>query len=240
MVTVFGDLAQQETARISGQALNHLARLIGLKPEAVRVALHRLRKDGWIDSQRSGRTSAYHLTPFGRARSAEASPLIYAKSPQAQEAWLVLTDPALPAMEYDGTGAWLTANTLIAPAEPTGEGVYASLIGPEATLPGWMTARICAPELARQSRDLVERLRALREQLEQHSLSPPQIAALRVLVVHSWRRVALKAPDLPGHVFPKDWAGQACRDLVADLLAQLPAQRLNILEQSVSETRRTG
>ncbi|TNF22119.1 MAG: PaaX family transcriptional regulator, partial [Rhodobacteraceae bacterium] len=63
LISVFGDLAQDPGARISGLLLRHMTERIGIKPEAMRVAIHRLRKDGWIDSQRHGRTSVYFLTP---------------------------------------------------------------------------------------------------------------------------------------------------------------------------------
>ena len=76
LVTVFGELAQDADAQISGSLLRSLSEHIGIKPEAMRVALHRLRKDGWIDSERTGRTSNYFLTLWGRAQSIAASPRI--------------------------------------------------------------------------------------------------------------------------------------------------------------------
>ncbi|TNF17581.1 MAG: PaaX family transcriptional regulator, partial [Rhodobacteraceae bacterium] len=63
MISVFGVLAQDESARIIGPLLRLLTERIGITPAAMRVAIHRLRKDGWIDSQRHGRTSVYFLTP---------------------------------------------------------------------------------------------------------------------------------------------------------------------------------
>ncbi len=37
------------------------------------------------------------------------------------------------------------------------------------------------------------------------ALSPLQTATLRVSIVHRWRRLILKAPTLPDHVFPDGW-----------------------------------
>ncbi|MEP5760757.1 MAG: PaaX family transcriptional regulator C-terminal domain-containing protein [Litoreibacter sp.] len=61
-------------------------------------------------------------------------------------------------------------------------------------------------------------------------MSNLEIAALRILIVHGWRRIVLRTPALPDFVFPDHWAGPACRDHVARLLTQLPAQDLAGLE----------
>ncbi len=62
IVSLFGDLAQKPGDQISGTTLTQIITPMGIKPEAIRVALHRLRKDGWIESTRSGRASVHFLT----------------------------------------------------------------------------------------------------------------------------------------------------------------------------------
>jgi phenylacetic acid degradation operon negative regulatory protein len=104
LVSVFGELAQDQGSRISGSLLRHITEQIGIKPEAMRVASHRLSKDGWIDSERHGRTSAYYLTKWGRAQSASASPRIYA----ADQAWFVMSNPGQPALLEDPLGIWIS------------------------------------------------------------------------------------------------------------------------------------
>ncbi|MDG1415933.1 MAG: PaaX family transcriptional regulator C-terminal domain-containing protein, partial [Alphaproteobacteria bacterium] len=52
---------------------------------------------------------------------------------------------------------------------------------------------------------------------------------LRVLIVHSWRRVILKAPALPPFLFPPTWRGAACADKVSALLRALPPTALGDL-----------
>ena len=48
IVTSFGDLTREDDRYISSRTLNRLTAEIGVKPEATRVALHRLRKrTGW-------------------------------------------------------------------------------------------------------------------------------------------------------------------------------------------------
>lgn len=227
LVTVFGDLAQAPEARISGALLGQMAGAMGIRPEATRVALHRLRKDGWIASQRRGRSSTYHLTDWGRSQSVAASPRIYGAEAPAQTAWLVLVDPgtdptALPA------GVWVTSSTLIA-AEPAPPGLNAFSTRVDGPLPDWARSRICPATLLDGSNDLADRLCRLAAALPA-DVSPLSSAVLRVLVVHAWRRVILKAPALPDDTFPGAWRGPECRAQVAALLGRLPRPALADLD----------
>lgn len=230
LVTVFGDLAQDRDARISGHLMGRLTDCIGIKPEAMRVALHRLRKDGWIDSHRQGRTSSYVLTDWGRSQSAQASPRIYATHTDNRQAWLVLTDSGQPAARHIPGEAIVAPHIRIAPVQPETAQSLATLIPVGGPLPDWVRSKICDPDTVAQSRDLAKRLNRLRAMLRSAGTRTPlEIAALRVLIVHSWRRIVLKVPTLPDQMFPVGWDGPACRTVVAELLETLPKQNLSDL-----------
>jgi phenylacetic acid degradation operon negative regulatory protein len=235
LVTVFGELAQEKGARISGLLLRHMSERIGIKPEAMRVAIHRLRKDGWIDSQRTGRTSAYFLTEWGRAQSALASPRIYASHPAADNAWLVLTNPGQPQQIDDATGAWISANLLVTSDPPAQLETFVTPLDPDKPLPDWMTTKVCDAQTVQISQAFSTALITLQSRLDDTpKLSSLETAALRVLLVHSWRRIVLKVPVLPDYVFPKGWRGSICRDRVSTLLTQYPKQALGELEDAIA------
>ena len=232
LVSVFGDLAQAPDATISGPVVNHLLGLIGIKPEAIRVALHRLKKDGWIDSRRIGRRSIYFLTPKGRAESAAASPRIYATRADAM-AWLILSEPGRGEEQPDD-GAQIAPGLRISTMQ-AGPDTLSWPVTAASPLPQWITERSCAPDIVSQSRDLATRLTRLDQIIQPGTnLSPTEIAALRVLIVHSWRRIILKLPDLPDAAFPVAWAGGACRSRMAGLLDMLPKPALADLEQDLA------
>ncbi len=223
LVTVFGDMAQDGSS-ISASVLSQITARIGIKPEAMRVALHRLRKDGWIESERRGRSSDYRLSPQGRAESVQASPRIYGDADPTGACWLVLTDPG-----GDGTpcdrGIWVTPNIGILPALPEGGEVFATQIEDGAELPDWMRAKLCPPVTLALARALGARLAQLTVALEAGPMPDPlQQTVLRVLIVHEWRRIVLKMPLLPDHVWPEGWAAAGCRDKVGRLLDLLPRQ----------------
>ncbi len=232
LVTIFGELAQEDRACISGGLLSRLTSLMGVKPEAVRVALHRLRKDGWIQSERQGRTSAYSLTGWGRAQSAEATPRIYDLQPLPERAWLVVFGPGHPMRESGVNGTLITSNLLITATPENEDHLFVSPILPPQPLPDWMSQKICSPETMQLTQNLNDRLNQLQGAIRNSDeLDCLEISALRILIVDGWRRIILRTPRLPEHVFPVGWAGQPCRENVTTLLQAFPKQRLDDLIQ---------
>lgn len=236
LVTVFGELARAPDARISGALLRHLSDLIGFKPEAVRVALHRLRKDGWIESQRHGRNSDYGLTTWGRDQSAAASPRIYATAQLAQTAWLSIHEPGQAQHDTNAEGTWITPTLFLAPARGADATVLSVEIPPTSTLPDWMVRRLCDDATIARARALSDVLDLIAAQHDLPSrLGPCELAVLRVLIVHDWRRIALKTPVLPDHIYPPQWPVPRCRDKVAAALRQIPRQTIDVLEGSLKD-----
>ena len=68
IVTLFGDLDGEPQVVLSGKDIGAILGHIGIKPEATRVALHRLKRDGWIDTQRAGREVFYSLSDRGKPK----------------------------------------------------------------------------------------------------------------------------------------------------------------------------
>ncbi len=219
LVTVFGDLAQGPGAAISGAGLRALTEPMGLSDEAVRTALHRLRRDGWIVSRRAGRATAHALSERGHAESRAAAASIYARDAAATRANLLITDPTATAPDLPGLR--LAPGLMLAAATVPGAMVVS--LSPGTALPAWMTDRLCTPDLRTRAADLAVALTAVAARLD--CLPPPaptQAAILRVLVVHGWRRIALRLPPLPDHIYPAEWQVPQCRILAADLLDRLP------------------
>jgi len=224
LVTVFGDLTLPETARISGRAIGQITAAIGIKPEATRVALHRLRKEGWIETERRGRESHYALTELGRTESARARPLIYGPAPALASCRLALIEPGEKRLDCH----YLTSDIALALSTSPQQTDVALPV----PLPDWMRALVCDPALVVASQDACRILAELPLTFLDTPLpSPLHRAVLRTLIVHLWRRVALRAPRLPDEVFPQDWQGAECRRLFYTALATLPRPDPGQLEQ---------
>jgi phenylacetic acid degradation operon negative regulatory protein len=229
IVTLFGDLAQERDDRISGTLLSQLTARMGIRPEAMRVALHRLRKDGWIISERTGRTSTYRLSDKGFDEGLAARGRIYASHVEMPKNWSLAIAPPLASVErLTLDQEMLTIGALVAasgiylmPDVPTSKG-FLCVSGDLKQLPDWVY-KITAP------RDLTTGYHVLSDIFDQltnrFDESPPSddldIAALRVLIVHNWRRLVLRHAPLPAEFYPEGWIGLKCRQQVIALLKRL-------------------
>ncbi len=236
IVTIFGDLAQGEGDAMSGRVLARMAEEAGLRPETVRVALHRLRKDGWIDSHRNGRRSSYTLTRFGRAQSAAAAPRIYAPHAPEPGGWTVLlADPggrgdALGdiASRTDAVPLGTVGLLVPGPVETVEPGLL-RICADRIDIPDWVRASTAPDDLRDSFARLADRLGRV-DALVALPVPGLRAATVRVLIVHSWRRVLLRHADLPEALFPDDWKGEVCRRRVQGLLTRLPRPALQAIE----------
>jgi phenylacetic acid degradation operon negative regulatory protein len=227
LVTVFGDLAQERA--LDGPTLSAIMAEIGIKPEATRVALHRLRSDGWITSEKSGRTSLYSLTETGQRDSAAARPRIYGKPDHmgraAQMILLADASATLDPSDY----AQVAPRLFIAGADAAMPD-YAMQLQPM-DIPPWLGPQIETATM----RDSYLALHAVLQDIQgalpdAAVLAPLHVAVLRVLIVHAWRRLALKHPDLPRGAHSPDWRGHDCRALVTRLLDRFDRPTLDAIK----------
>ncbi|WP_232367863.1 PaaX family transcriptional regulator C-terminal domain-containing protein [Tritonibacter horizontis] len=239
IVSFLGDMAQSDGARISSAALTRVITPIGIKPEAIRVALHRLRKDGWTDSERLGRGSVHFLTPFGRAQSLAVTPRIFNRASCATTDWHVLIagTPAglelMDAMEAKSTDTLVRINRHTGIAPGPAPRALSDLFVIDATIaavPAWLQTELFPPSLHRACAAFDDALHGFGAPPVE--LDPLQRACLRTLIVHRWRRIVLRQPDLPESFHPVGWPGEACRKKVFAMLDALPRPRLLDLEQA--------
>ena len=219
LVTVFGDLAPDRP--LDGPTLSAIMGRIGIKPEALRVALHRLRSDGWLASEKQGRNSLHRLTAKGQSDSDAARGRIYGHA-QVEQANVLLTRDAL---DLDPTVfAQIAPRVFLCPTDAQRPPDTIRL-APDA-LPEWLGPQIETDAMRDAYTSLHAVLTRIADELDQ-DLEPLDVAALRVLIVHAWRRLMLKHPDLPRAAHSADWRGHDCRALVLDLLDRYPRPELD-------------
>lgn len=237
LVTMFGDLALARQARLSGATVNAITAAIGIKPEATRVALHRLRKEDWIESHRTGRQTRYGLTPHGRTETKSAAPRVYGPAPDGIEAFLVMENPAESsdwiATQTAAPAVQIGPRTAITTATATRSHHLRIALDPGRDLPGWVTDKLCPPALQAASHDLARRLAGLLDQTAIDDLDLLQRTAVRVVVVHEWRRLILRIPAFPETLMPDGWHGAECRHACHTLLRRLPVPDLATLEDAI-------
>lgn len=234
MISLFGDLAQGDGDEIDGPVLSAIMAAFEVKPEAARVALHRLRNDGWITSVKSGRISRHSLTRKGRVESAAASPRIYAQPHEGPQDWqLVLLEAAegeaqerLQALGFEQ----LLPRVFIGPL--TQQPPLGALALPGQFAPAWLMTQLLPGNLAEDYEKLHRSLSVLAADLPTpHRLGACDTAVLRCLIVHNWRRLVLKHPAPPRALIAETSALHQCHVSVADLLARYPRPALSTIAQ---------
>ncbi len=235
LVTIFGDLAQKTGDEISGPLLSSLTQRIGIKPQAMRVALHRLRRDGWIATEKVGRTSKHRLTEYGLSQSLIASPRIYAATINPPEAWHVLL--ANPDTQIDEKNLVIRGYRRVLPNvhvgaghAPQGVGDFLVVEGTLSTIPEWLQALIADAATVEEYIRLEQNLDVVAGALDNgYSPTISETAVIRALIVHDWRRIVLRQPNLSLELVPGSPSAQ-CRANVWKLLARLERPTLEALE----------
>ena len=227
MISLFGDLAQGEGDVIAGPVLSQIMAGLGVKPEAARVALHRLRNDGWITTNKVGRISHHSLTAKGRVESAAASPRIYAQPDAGPQDWQMVLLPDTKTPLPAGFIA-LQPRLCVGPAGATIPDNALPLQGGPA--PDWLKQELSPDGLAQDYEKLHTALKALAGTLPPPDhLSASDTALLRCLIVHNWRRLVLKHPALPTALINTSSHAHQSHILVADLLNRLQRPTLDAI-----------
>lgn len=190
LVTVFGDLAQENVNKIPGPFLNQLFKRLSIKPEAVRVALHRLKKDGWIESDKTGRVSEYSLSSVGHKETEHAVPYVYGDAPAPSSHCLLCVNPTDTKLN-ELSALTIAPRTYLLPMDANSIpacSLQTSIASSE--LPTWVADSSMPTELRYSAETLISILSA--NPPETLQLSSMDTLAVRILVLHHWRRIALR------------------------------------------------
>ncbi|WP_121060559.1 PaaX family transcriptional regulator C-terminal domain-containing protein [Chachezhania antarctica] len=191
VITVFGDLVQYRGGVITTGQLGEILGRVGVEPGTLRTALSRLARDGWVESERDGRISRYRLTPEGVAEFAPATSRIYA-APQREpvKRWAVTVR----------LGPNGSPEIRLLPSEAKDDGSDLRIDG---TLSG-MSPAYRAALLPDDRRAALGALARDLANLQVVPKDPLDAAAARMLLIHRWRRIVLRWPDIAPELMPDD------------------------------------
>lgn len=226
IVTVLGDFCRARDERIGGRELHALLGRIGLTAPTVRVALHRLKRDGWLESAKSGRDAAYRLSAMGWRETQTVRDRIYAREARRDGvAHMVLAPPHLAAPDF----------AALLPREAVHVGPRSAILcdlpkslPPELWVtrlsdgkpPLWVAEMVADADLRRDYATLTESVSdILRAPAPQSALDR---SALRLLTLHHWRRLRLRHGDLPDILLGEGWEGARARRAVMTALDRFP------------------
>lgn len=248
IITVYGDAVAPHGGTVWLGSFIRLVAPLGLNPRMVRTSVFRLSKEKWLVSEQIGRRSYYSLTATGRRRFEHAYRRIYdeARGGWNGEWQIVLTSGSgLAASQREALRRELLWEGfgIIAPgvlARPVAESdslldilqgtgthdkvvvLQARTLGALASRPLQDLVRECwnLDSIALEYRRFVETFRpVLRAMSLARELDPEQCFVVRTLLIHEFRRVQLRDPQLPRQLMPNEWPGDIARQLCAEIYA---------------------
>jgi len=246
LVTLYGDVVAPRPQSIWLGSLIRLAAPFGINDRLVRTATFRLTADDWLSATRIGRRSYYGLSEAGLLRVVHAGKRIYAgEAPDWDGRWtlvLVRGDARATIRQHlkrellwEGFGA-ITPGVYAHPnADPASlreiiqaaqaqdhvavmaaTSLEAFAIAPLQTL---MHQTFKLGDVAAAWQVLLRRFSPMLE--EAASLAPADAFFVRTLLVHEYRRVLLRDPNLPEELLPTDWPGRIARSMCRDIYLAL-------------------
>jgi phenylacetic acid degradation operon negative regulatory protein len=241
LVTVFGDSIEPHGGEVWLGSLAGLVAPLGISERLVRTSLNRLVGEGLLAPRRIGRRSFYSVTPTAHHEFWSVEDRIYQRHRRPWDGrWTIL-------VETNGMGGgaradlrqrlgWLGFASLspgvqLCPTDRTADLEVLldelHLTGQVAVFRGEADAGLGLADLRLAQRtsdlDALEPsyqafLRHFGRAAQATGEAVPETAFLvRTLLVHAYRRIALREPELPAGLWPDAWIGDEAYDLAARL-----------------------
>jgi phenylacetic acid degradation operon negative regulatory protein len=235
LLTLLGEYVLPGEGPVWTSALVEVLDCLGVEEKSARQALARTAADGWLTSERVGRSVRWSLTAAGRRLLSEGAERIYAfgtPPPEWDRVWLIVyvsvpeskrrlrhrlrTKLTWAGFGSPGAGMWISPytareNEASAVTEELGLGTGAMSF----------TARFAGvgdeQEMVRRAWDLAAVAAEYTDFLGTFTgvkpASPQETMLAQARLVHEWRRFPFLDPRLPAELLPADWIGDRAREL---------------------------
>lgn len=260
IISVWGDALEPRGSAVWLGSLIRLFEPFGINERLMRTSIFRLSQDGWLTSEKVGRRSYYRLTDSGHQRFEDAFRRVYGAGRSSWDGRWLLANlhllsteerkqvvDRLTAMGFGPFGSSLYAcpsdkslevNALLSDLSLS-DRVYRSFTEPQtgktdAALLALVREGWSLDALEQGFQSFVQRFRPLWQEIEsRESLCPESAFMARTLLIHEYRKLALRDPVLPEALLPKDWSGFAARQLCRNLYHRLTPATENWLQESL-------
>ena len=246
LITMYGDMLAGCGQPVWLGSLIQLADLFGLSARLIRTSAFRLTADDWLCCTRLGRRSFYALTTAGLQRVHHAQQRIYDfKRPEWDGCWtLAILGAGIPAsarlhlkreLRWEGFGE-LSPNVFAHPHAKdsslqdiirTAKAVDSIVVMRAQSIAGYSSKPL---QTVMQSVFKLDQVEAAFKQFvtrfepvqkDAASLTPAEAFFVRTLLIHEYRKVLLRDPNLPQALLPDGWSGLHARQLCEALYSQL-------------------
>lgn len=235
LVTCLGDASRNGTVDVAGPVLSALIERVGLQPQAMRVALHRLKRDGWVESRREGRVGFHGLSRSALTQTLAVEARIYGAAATATDWHLV----GLPPDAADGLALLPDSVSAIGVSRSFAlvcgdlDAVPADWLVTQPSprgLPDWVRGIVADAACEADFAALERAVQASAATVEAGGEADIDRLALRVLVLHGWRRLILRSNPAAEAALGPSRAEVSCRAAVHTLLDKLGPLRVDLLQ----------
>lgn len=244
IITLYGDAIEPRGGKVWLGSLIQLLEPMGINERLIRTSIFRLAKENWLTAEKVGRRSYYSLTGTGRRRFDKAFKRVYNSTPPVWDgSWCIAILTQLASskrkqvreeLEWQGFGA-ISPVILACPRADRSDinatlsdlGVLEETILFETTAQDVLSSKALhmqvreswnIEELAAHFSEFIQMFRPLWQALrEQEQLSPKDCFLARLLLIHEYRKLLLRDPQLPDELLPGDWEGRAARQLCRNI-----------------------
>ncbi|NRP52954.1 MULTISPECIES: phenylacetic acid degradation operon negative regulatory protein PaaX [unclassified Marinobacterium] len=247
IISVWGDSIVAHGGEVWLGSLIRLLEPFGINERLMRTSVFRLTQEGWLLSHKVGRKSFYRLSPDGEYRFSAAFNRVYRLNvPQWQGVWTLLLISALTADEKKSlsdelslSGFGSLSNSVLAFPQADRDDVISILrengLADRVVLfesqvvneseqalrnliwQGWGLKSLNDAYI-----DFVDFYQSLNAPAMHAQLQDPKTAFItRTLMIHEYRKLALRDPSFPDQILGSRWLGNEARSLCASLYKQL-------------------
>jgi phenylacetic acid degradation operon negative regulatory protein len=259
IVTLFGDVVSQHGEWIwLGSIIDALGPL-GFNERSVRTSVFRLVQNDWLTTKKIGRKSYYCFTEHGRSESERAERRIYHGHQETWDAyWVLVLNISIPEEKIEGfrkSIRWLGFNILssglfahpspdrrsldemlienklmsdVAVFKAQSEDIYS-----KSTLKTLITEKWEIGELEKMYQSFLDTFREFAMTTDISDLDEIECFSFRLVILHEFRRIQLKDPDLPSELLPIGWAGFESQDLLQRVYKHLIPGSLSFIENKL-------
>ena len=244
IITLFGDYLVYRGGRIWLSSVIDLLSVAEMNARMIRTSFFRLKNEGWLDSDRYGRNSQYRISHQGHNKFLTAARRIYSIEPNSGEKqWDLLLTNGLGVQEnqnlsrelqwhgfgYLGKGIYVHPNlnqksleNILEQNDLTDYIVHMTIsqgnLNNTDKLKKLVTNTWNLEYLGQLYREFIKVFGPLRKKLEDGDYqSQEDLFIIRLLLIHYYRWILLRDPELPNEVLPEDWSGTDARQLCRNI-----------------------
>jgi phenylacetic acid degradation operon negative regulatory protein len=258
-VTLFGDVVSQHGEWVWLGSLIQALESLGFNERSVRTSVYRLTQSDWLEVNKIGRKSYYCFTDSAKSHYERVARRIYVQEPPMWDGqWLLVMPVNVPEEkreEFKKSLLWQGFNMLT-------NGIYAHPSSDRKSLDEILIEQKLSKDVAVFSasmddlhsrnvikdlvnqkwniteledfyRDFLTFYRRLNNKIDYDKLSLHESFLLRLSMIHDYRRIQLRDPDLPSELLPTGWVGYEAQDLVKRLYKNLAPTSLDYIKDSL-------